>query len=87
MSALIHNFAARKRKQDASLEQAADVLHEVAGGSDQPLSDWGSEVQAIVISGSPEMGLNDKLDLGNVTLEESKEASSGSRHYPGGPFF
>ena len=54
---LIHNFPARKRKQDASLEQAIDAIPEVAGGSDQPLSNEGSEVQAIVISGSPEMGL------------------------------
>ena len=59
MSNFIHNFVARKRKRDASLEQAADAIPEVAGGSGQPRSDEGSEVQAIVISGSPEMGLND----------------------------
>ena len=32
-------------------------------------------MQAIVISGSPEMSLNDQLVTGNVTLEESREAS------------
>ena len=32
-------------------------------------------MQAIVISGSPEMGLNDQRGLGNVTLAESREAS------------
>ena len=69
MSSLVHNFAARKQKRDASLEQAANASPEVAGGSSQPCFDGGSEVQAIVISGSPEMGLNDQPGLGNVTLE------------------
>ena len=32
-------------------------------------------MQAIVISGSPEMGSNDQLDLENATLVESGEAS------------
>ena len=60
MSDLIHNFATWKRKRDASLKQAADAIPEVPGGSDQPCLDKGSEVQAIVISGLPEMGLNDQ---------------------------
>ena len=59
MSGLIHNFIARKRKRDASLKQATDALPEVAKGSGQLGSDRGSEVQAIVISGSPKIGLND----------------------------
>ena len=75
MSDLIHNFSARKWKRDAILEQAADALPEVAGISGQPCSDEGSELQAIVISGSPEMGLNDQSALENVTLVESKEVS------------
>ena len=75
MSILIHNFAARNRKRDASLEQAADAVPEVAGGSGHPCPDGGSEVQAIVILGSPEMGLNDQPALGNVTLAKSREAS------------
>ena len=74
MSGLIHNFYARKRKRDASLEQVVDAVLEVVGGSGQPCQDGGLEVQYIVISGSPEMGLNDQLALGNVTLVESKEA-------------
>ena len=73
---LVHNFAARKQKKDAILEQEANVVPEGARGSSQPLSDWGSDVQAIVILGSPEMSLNDQSVMGNVTLEESKEASS-----------
>ena len=72
MSDLIHNFAARKRKRDAILEQVADALHEVPRGSGQPRSDEGSEVQTIVISGSPEMALKDQPALENVTLVESR---------------
>ena len=75
MFSLIHNFAARKRKRDANLKQVADVVPEVAEGSSQPCSDGGSDVQAIVISGSPEMGLKDQPALGNVTLAESRKAS------------
>ena len=76
MSGLIHNFAARKRKRDANLEQAADALPEVVEGSGHPRSNEGSEVQAIVIPGSLEMGLNDQTVLENVTSVESREASS-----------
>ena len=46
----------------------ADAIPEVAGGE-------GSNVQAIVISSSPEMGLNDQPTLENSTLVESGEAS------------
>ena len=74
MSGLIHNFSALKWKRDASLEQAADAVPEVAGGIGQPCPDGGSEVQAIVISGSPEMGLNNQSAMGNVTLVKSREA-------------
>ena len=58
MSSSIHNFSTWKRKRDASLEQAANSIPDVAKGSVQPCSDGGLEVQAIVISGSPKMGLN-----------------------------
>ena len=59
MSDLIHTFVARKRKQDASFKRVNDAIPEVAGGSGQSRLDEGSKVHAIVISGSPEMGLND----------------------------
>ena len=73
MSDLIHNFATRKRKQDASFERVADAILEVAGGSGQSFSDEGSEVPTIVILGSPEMGLNDQPVRKNVALVESRE--------------
>ena len=47
----------------------------MARGSSQPGPDGGSEVQAIVISGSPKMSLNDQSVTRNVTMEESKVAS------------
>ena len=75
MSSLVHNFSARKRKRDAILKQAADAIPEVAGGSNQPCPNGGSEVRAIIISGSLETSLNDQPAMGNVTLEESKEVS------------
>ena len=46
----------------------------MAWGSGQSHSDEGSEVQAIFISGLPEMGLNDQSALENVALEEFREA-------------
>ena len=69
MCDLVHNFAARnrKRKRDASFKWAVDAIREVTGGE-------GPDVQAIVISGSPKMDLNDQPDLENATLMESGEA-------------
>ena len=65
---LVHNFAARKRKHDASFKRVVDVVPEVAKGE-------GPNVQAIVISGLPEMGSNDQPNPENATLRESREAS------------
>ena len=75
MSDLAYNFASRKRKRDAILEQAVDVVPEVARGSSQPGPDGGSEVQAIVISSSPKMSFNDQPVTRKVTMEESRELS------------
>ena len=75
MFGLDHNFAAQKQKRDASLKQAADAAPKVVEGSGQPCPDGGLEAQAIVISDSPEMGLNDQSGMGNVTLVESREVS------------
>ena len=52
MSDLVHNFATRKKKRDVSFKWVVDAIPEVPGGE-------GLDVQAIVILGSPEMGLND----------------------------
>ena len=68
MSDLVHNFAARKWKRDASFKRVADAIPKVAEGE-------GLDVQAIFISGLPEMGLNDQPTVENATLVESGEAS------------
>ena len=68
MSDLVHNFATRKRKHDAIFKWVAAAIPEVARGE-------GLDLQAIVISGSPEMRLNDQPALKNATLVESGEAS------------
>ena len=68
MSDLVHNFAAQKRKRDASFKRVVDAIPEVAGGE-------GLDVQAIVITSLPEMGLNDQPAVENATLVESREAS------------
>ena len=44
MSDMVHNFAARKWKRNASFKRVVDSILEVAGGE-------GSDVQAKVISG------------------------------------
>ena len=80
MSDLVHNFAALKWKRDASFKRAINAIPEVTGGE-------GPDVQAIVISGSPEMGSNDQPGLENATLVESGEASPTSAaiqviHFP-----
>ena len=53
MSNLVHNFAARKRKREANFKRVVEAIPEVAGGEV-------SDVQAIVITGFSEMGLNDQ---------------------------
>ena len=68
MADLVHNFGARKRKRGATPE--------VAGGADQHPFDENSDVQAIVVLDSPEMGFHGQLvsetaflvDLGEVSL-------------------
>ena len=85
MSDLIHNFAARKRKLDASFERVADAILGVAEGSGRSHSDEGSEVPIIIISGSPEMVLNDQLAPKKRRLGGAHGGFPGSRSAPGGP--
>ena len=44
MPNLIHNFAARKWKRDASFKRPTDAIPEVVGGSGQSRLDEGSKV-------------------------------------------
>ena len=68
MTGLLDSYAAKKRKRRESSKRELDQ----AEGSNQLITDGGSEMQAIVISGSPEMGLSDQLDPEDVTPGEPR---------------
>ena len=59
MYGLLHRYATRKRKRGAISKSVADSIPEPVGGSSHPATDGNSEVQEIVISSSPKIGLND----------------------------
>ena len=60
MYGLLHRCADRKRKRDESSEPVADVIPDMDRGSSHPATDGGPKMQAIVISGSPEVGSDDQ---------------------------
>ena len=57
---LVHNFSTRKQKLGVSFKQATSTAPEVVGEADQHPTDEGSDVQAIVLLDSPEMGFHGK---------------------------
>ena len=69
MTGLLDRCATRKRKRHEDAEREADWDE---GLSRLPM-DGGSEIQAIVIPGSPEMGSSDQLGPENVALEKPRE--------------
>ena len=71
----IHNFGARKRKQGASFKGAADVTAELADDAGQPASGEDLDMQAIVISGLPEMGFHGQLALETTLSVDSGEVT------------
>ena len=66
MTGLLDRYATRKRKWQEDAEREADR----AEGSDWLPTDGGSEMQAIVISGSPKMGSNDQSGPEDITRGE-----------------
>ena len=60
---LVHNFAARKRKRGATYKWATVATPDVAGEASRQPSGESSDVQAIVISGSPKMGFHGQSAL------------------------
>ena len=72
---LVHNFGARKRKRGVNFKRAIGATLEVAGEASQQPSDESSDVQAIAVSDSPEMGFHGQsasktallVDLGEVS--------------------
>ena len=70
MTGLLDCYAAKKRKRQEDVAREADVAPDQAAGSSQPATGGSSEEQAIIISGSPETGSNDRLDIRDDVLGE-----------------
>ena len=58
MAYFVHNFSTRNHKRGANFKRATGATPEVAGETSQQPSNESSDVQAIVISNSPEMGFH-----------------------------
>ena len=71
MTGLLSFYAARKRKRQESAEREADQ----AEGLNRPTTDGGSEMQAIIILGSLEMGSSDQPSPEGVALGEPREVA------------
>ena len=74
MTGLLDRYAARKRKRQVSSSSESDPTQ--AAGSSQLTAKGGSEMQAIVIPGSPEPGAIDQTAPAGVARTESKEDNS-----------
>ena len=75
MTGLLDRYAARKRKQQENIERGSDVVPDQAEESSWPATDGGSEVQAIIISASPETSSSDRPGTRDAALGESGEAA------------
>ena len=58
MADLFHNSGARKCKRGANFKRATGATFEVASEASQQSSGESSDVQAIIVSGSPEMSFH-----------------------------
>ena len=74
MTGLLDRYATRKRKRQLSSGSESDITSAQAMGPSQPAAEGGSEVQAIIIPGSPESGPTDQTEPAGVAWVESKEA-------------
>ena len=75
MTGLLDRYAARKRKRLEDAAQEANITLDQAAGSSRPAAGSSSEEHAIIISGLPETGCNDRLDIGDDVLGEAAPAS------------
>ena len=75
MADFVHNFAARKRKRGAIFKRALVATSDVAGEASRQPSGENSNVQAIVISSSPEMGFHGQSDSETAPLVDLGEVS------------
>ena len=58
MTDLVHNFGAQKFKRGANFKRETGATPEVAGEASQQPSEESSDVQAIAVFDSPEMGFH-----------------------------
>ena len=73
MTWLLDRYAARKRTRQLSSGSESDIAPAQTAGPSLPAAEGGSEVQAIIIPGSPESGPTDQTELVGVARIESKE--------------
>ena len=81
MTGLLDRYATRKRKRQEVAKREADR----AEGPDRPPTDGGSEMQAIMIPSSLEMGSNDQIGFGGNHLWGAKGGYSNSSGTISGP--
>ena len=74
MTGLLDRYAARKRKRQLSSRSESDIAPAQTAGPSQPVAEGGSEVQVIIIPGSPEARPIDQTESAGVARIESKEA-------------
>ena len=75
MTGLLDRYAARKRKRLEDAAWEANIAPDQAAGSSRHTAGSSSEEHAIIISGSPETGSNDRLDIGDDVLGEAAPTS------------
>ena len=71
MTGLLDRYVARKRKRQESTERGPDQVE----GSSRLATDGDSEMQEIVITGSPEIGSSDRPGPEDIALGEPREAT------------
>ena len=74
MTGLLDRYAACKRKRQLSSGSESDIAPAQTKGPSQPATEGGSEVQAIIIPGSPESEPTNQTELAGVARIKSKEA-------------
>ena len=74
MIGLLDRYATRKRKRQLSSGSESNIAPAQAEGPSQPVAEGGSEVQAIIITSSPELGPTYQTGLTGVARIESKDA-------------
>ena len=73
MTGLLDRYANRKRKRQLSSDSESNIAPAQTEGPSQPVAEGGSEVQGIIIPGSPELGPTYQTELTGVARIESKE--------------